>query len=149
VAAIVGLSFAAGLFALGFLGFPALRNYCILIGTMAGVAGFIPYLGAVIGVTPAILIVLLTGDVTVQFKFIVLIAVLGLFAAIQAIEGFVLQPKVVGKGVGLHPLIVMLGLAAGAQFGIGGMMIAVPLAMVIRIFIREFYLVGDGLDHEA
>jgi predicted PurR-regulated permease PerM len=139
VAAIVGTSFAAGLFALGFVGFPGLRNYCILIGTVAALAGFIPYLGAVIGVTPAVLIVLLTGDASAQAKFTVLIAVLGLFVVIQATEGFVLQPKIVGKGVGLHPLIVMLALVGGAQFGIGGMMVAVPLATVIRILLREYY----------
>jgi predicted PurR-regulated permease PerM len=45
----------------------------------------------------------------------------------------------VGKNAGLHPLLVMLALIVGAQFGIGGMIIAVPLASVIRVLIREFY----------
>jgi len=139
VAAIVGISFAAGLFGLGFLGFPALRNFAILIGTLAGVSGIIPYLGAVIGVTPAILIVLLSGGTAWTTKIVALIAVLALFSLIQAIEGFVLQPKIVGKGAGLHPLIVLLALVVGSQFGIGGMVIAVPLAAVIRVLVREFY----------
>jgi predicted PurR-regulated permease PerM len=139
VSAIVGTSFAIGLFSMGFFGFPALRNYCILIGAAAAVGGFIPYLGPIIGVTPAIVIVMLTGGVSWGTKIIALMAVLGLFALIQAIEGFVLQPKIVGKGAGLHPLVVMFALIAGAQFGIGGMIVAVPVASVIRVLIREFY----------
>ncbi|MBW2174578.1 MAG: AI-2E family transporter, partial [Deltaproteobacteria bacterium] len=51
----------------------------------------------------------------------------------------VLQPKIVGKGAGLHPLVVILALIVGAQFGIGGMIVAVPLASIIRVLIREFY----------
>jgi len=139
VSAIVGTSFAVGLFFISFLGFPGLRNYCILIGAAAAIGGFIPYLGAMIGVTPAILIALLTVGVPWSTKIITLIGVLGLFSLIQAIEGFVLQPKIVGKGAGLHPLVVMLALIAGAQFGIGGMIIAVPIASIVRVLIREFY----------
>jgi predicted PurR-regulated permease PerM len=139
VAVIVGMMFAAGLFGMGFIGFPALTNYAILIGTAAGVAGFIPYLGAIIGVAPAILIILLTGGVAWSTKLITFGAVLGLFAVIQAIEGFVLQPRIIGKSAGLHPLVVILALIIGAQFGIGGLIIAVPLASVIRVLVREFY----------
>jgi len=140
VSAIVGILFAVGLFFMGFVGFPALRNYCVLIGTAAAIGGFIPYLGPLIGVTPAILIVLLTGGgMPWTTKIITLGGVLILFAVIQAIEGFVLQPRIVGKGAGLHPLVVMLALIFGSQFGIGGMIIAVPAASILRVLIREFY----------
>ncbi|MBW1859390.1 MAG: AI-2E family transporter [Deltaproteobacteria bacterium] len=139
VSAIVGASFAIGLFSISFFGFPSLRNYCILIGAVAAIGGFIPYLGSIIGVTPGILIVLLTGGVSWGTRIIGMLAVLGLFTLIQAIEGFVLQPKIVGKGAGLHPLVVMLALIAGAQFGIGAMIIAVPVACIVRVLIREFY----------
>ena len=139
VSAIVGTLFAIGLFTIGFFGFPALRNYCVLIGTAAAIGGFIPYLGPIIGVTPAIMIVLLTGGVPWSTKIFTLLGVLGLFSVIQAIEGFVLQPKIVGKGAGLHPLVVILALIVGAQFGLGGMIVAVPLASIIRVLIREFY----------
>ena len=139
VAVIVGMMFAFGLFCMGFIGFPALRNYAILIGTAAGIAGFIPYLGAIIGVAPAILIILLTGGVDWSVKLISFAAVLTLFGLIQAIEGFVLQPRIIGKSAGLHPLVVILALIVGSQFGIGGLIIAVPLASVIRVLVREFY----------
>jgi len=139
VSAIVGILFAVGLFCMGFIGFPVLRNYCIFIGTAAAIGGFIPYLGAIIGVTPAILIIILTPDVPWSTKLNTLIAVLALFTLIQSIEGFILQPKIVGKEAGLHPLLVMFALIFGAQFGIGGMIVAVPLASVIRVLVREFY----------
>lgn len=139
VAIIVGMMFAAGLFGMGFIGFPALTNYAILIGTAAGVAGFIPYLGAIFGVAPAILIILLTGGVDWTTKLITFAAVLVLFSVIQAIEGFVLQPRIIGKSAGLHPLVVILALIIGSQFGIGGLIIAVPVASVIRVLVREFY----------
>jgi len=142
VAVIVGMMFAIGLFGMGFIGFPALTNYAILIGTAAGIAGFIPYLGAVIGVAPAILIILLTGGVDWSTKLITFGAVLVLFGLIQAIEGFVLQPRIIGKSAGLHPLVVILALIVGSQFGIGGLIIAVPLASVIRVLVREFYWIS-------
>ncbi len=139
VSVIVGAMFAVGLFFISFLGFPALRGFCFLIGTAAAIGGFIPYLGPIIGVTPAVLIVILTGGIPWGAKGIALVSVLVLFSLIQAIEGFVLQPRIVGKGAGLHPLAVMLALLFGSQFGIGGMIIAVPLASAIRVLILEFY----------
>lgn len=139
VSLIVGSLFAVGLFGMGFIGFPALRNYSFLIGTASAIGGFVPYLGPVMGVTPAIVIVLLTAGVAWKVKVITLLAVLVLFALIQAVEGFVLQPRIVGKGAGLHPLAVMFALLFGGQFGIGGMIVAVPGASVIRVLFREFY----------
>ena len=138
VAGIVGGLFAVGLFVMSFIGFPALRNYCILIGAVAGVAGFVPYLGSIIGVTPALLIVLFSGGASWNAKIAALLGVVGLFALIQAIEGFVLQPKIVGKGAGLHPLLIILALVVGAQFGIMGMVVAVPTACIVRVLFQEF-----------
>jgi predicted PurR-regulated permease PerM len=139
VSAIVGTMFAVGLFGVSLMGFPALRNYCVLIGTAAAIGGFIPYLGPIIGLTPAVLILLLTMGVDWRTKLLTLVLLVALFALIQAIEGFVLQPRIVGKGAGLHPLVVLFALILGAQFGIGGMIAAVPLASVIRVLILEFY----------
>ncbi len=139
VSALVGTMFAAGLFGISLMGFPALRNYCLLIGTAAAIGGFIPYLGPIIGLTPAVLILLLTMGVDWSTKLLTLALLLGLFSLIQAIEGFVLQPRIVGKGAGLHPLVVLFALILGAQFGIGGMIAAVPLASVVRVLILEFY----------
>lgn len=139
VSALVGTMFAAGLFGISLMGFPGLRNYCLLIGTAAAIGGFIPYLGPIIGLTPAVLILLLTVGVDWSTKLLTLSLLLALFSLIQAIEGFVLQPRIVGKGAGLHPLVVLFALILGAQFGIGGMIAAVPLASLVRVLILEFY----------
>lgn len=139
VSAIVGTCFALGLFIMGFTGFPALRNYCILIGSAAAVGGFIPYLGPLIGLTPAAGIILLSGGIAWSVKLLALTTVFILFGLIQAVEGFILQPKITGKGAGLHPLAVIFALIFGGQFGIGGMIVAVPAASILRVLIREFY----------
>ncbi len=139
VSFLVGLFFAVGLFFISFMGFPALGKFSILIGTAAGIGGFIPYLGPIIGVTPALLIVLLGGSADGSSRLWAALAVLGLFTVIQAIEGMVLQPRIVGKGAGLHPLAVLLALLIGAYFGITGMIVAVPIACIIRVLLIEFY----------
>jgi predicted PurR-regulated permease PerM len=72
---------------------------------------------------------------------------LAFFMALQAVEGYVLQPRIVGRGAGLHPLLVLLALMVGYQFGLGGMIIAVPAASVVRVLVHEFYwrpYVEDG-----
>lgn len=135
----VGLMFAVSLFFSGLLGFPALTKFSLLIGVAAGIAGFIPYLGPIIGVTPALLIVLLSGAPEWETKLIGGLAVTGIFIMIQAIEGMVLQPRILGKGAGLHPLAIMLALAVGSGFGITGMIAAVPAACIIRVLLIEFY----------
>lgn len=139
VSFLVGLMFAVGLFFSGLIGFPALTKFAILIGVAAGIGGFIPYLGPIIGVTPALLIVLLSGAPEWKTKLIGGLVVGGMFVAIQAIEGMVLQPRILGKGAGLHPLAIMLALAAGSWFGITGMIAAVPVACIIRVLLIEFY----------
>ena len=139
VSFLVGLMFAIGLFFSGLIGFPALTKFAILIGVAAGIGGFIPYLGPIIGVTPALLIVLFSAGPEWKVKLIGGLVVGGIFVAIQAIEGMVLQPRILGKGAGLHPLAIMLALAAGSWFGITGMIAAVPVACIIRVLLIEFY----------
>ncbi len=139
VAAIVGTSFAGALLIVGIFGFPVLRNYAILIGTLAGLGGFVPYLGSLVGVTPAILIILLSSGADWPARAWGIGVLLAFFMALQAVEGYVLQPRIVGRGAGLHPLLVLLALMVGYQFGLGGMIIAVPAAGVVRVLVHEFY----------
>jgi len=63
--------------------------------------------------------------------------VVALFALIQALDGFVFQPRIVGKSSNLHPLLVMLALLIGAQFGLGAMIVAVPIACVGQVLFKE------------
>ena len=139
----VGSMTTVGLLLLGFHT-PALARYCLLIGIVAGTANFIPYLGPILGAAPAVLIVLFApGDggeaATWGYRFWGLTGI-GLMSAItQTTEGFVLQPYVVGSNSELHPLVVMLALIAGAPFGLGGMIVAVPVAAMARVVLKEIW----------
>jgi len=139
VALMVGLMFAIGLFFSGFLGFPALTKFSLLIGATAGICGIVPYFGPIMGVTPALIIVIFS-TAGWEAKIIGLVVVSGIFMTIQAIEGMVLQPKILGKGASLHPIAILLALMFGSRFGITGMIAAVPAACIIRVLLIEFYL---------
>jgi len=133
-ALLVGLLTFVGLMVLG------LKQYALLIGCIATVGNLIPYLGPVMGATPAVLYMLLAdGRGDLQDRLISAGLVVGLFGAIQAIDGFVFQPKIVGKGAQLHPVAVMMALVLGAHFGVVGMIVAVPLACIARVIAKEFY----------
>ena len=138
----VGVMTTVGLLLMGFHT-PALARYCLLIGIAAGVANFIPYLGPVMAAVPSILIVLLStsaGDeVTFQYRIMGVAGVLLVSAVANGVEGLVLQPYVVGGASNLSPMVVLLALLAGAQFGLGGMILAVPVAAIVRVLIKEFW----------
>jgi predicted PurR-regulated permease PerM len=132
--ALVGLLTTLGLFLVG------LKEYAILIGVVAGAANFIPYLGPAIGATPALLWALLSPDhATWGARGTSVLMVVVVFAIIQAVDGLFLQPRIVGKNSNLHPLLVMLALATGAQFGLAGMVLAVPLACIARVLFLELW----------
>lgn len=126
VSALLGTFYAVGLTATGL-------NFGLLIGLFAGVISFIPYVGSIVGGLLAI------GVAVVQFwpDWTWVAVVAGVFAAGQFIEGNILQPKLIGSSVGLHPVWLMFALFAfGALFGFVGMLIAVPAATAVAVLIR-------------
>jgi predicted PurR-regulated permease PerM len=104
-----------------------------LVGLIAGVFNLVPYLGLVVSIVPIIIIALLTGS------FLATLVKAGIvFAIVQAIDGTVTGPRIVGTSVGLHPVWVILALAvAGAFFGMVGLLIAVPAAVLVKLMLRE------------
>jgi predicted PurR-regulated permease PerM len=131
---LIGALTTVGLMVLG------MKQYALLIGFVAGAANFIPYLGPLMGEIPAILYVLLSNNYEgPKEKLLYTGLVIGLFALIQTLDGFVFQPKIVGKSAQLHPVVVILALVVGGQFGIMGMIVAVPTACILRVLIKEFY----------
>ena len=104
----------------------------MLVGFIAGIISFIPYVGSIVGFITAIAIAF------AQFSDWVPIAqVVGVFAVGQFLEGNFLTPKLVGDSIGLHPVWVMFALlAGGVLLGFLGLMIAVPLAAVIGVLTR-------------
>ena len=105
----------------------------VFIGVFAGLANVIPYFGPVLGMIPAFLMGLCTGG----FWHGVLAVVILL--AVQQIDSNFIYPKVVGSSTGLKPLVVLLAVSVFGYFGgIVGMLLAVPLAGIIQIFVLKW-----------
>ncbi len=108
-------------------------NYGLLIGLIAGMMSFVPYLGSTGGF-------LVSGGVALaQFwpDYTMVAAVSGVFVFGQVIEGNVLTPNIVGNKVGLHPVWLLFALvASGYVLGFLGLIISVPLAATIGVLVR-------------
>jgi predicted PurR-regulated permease PerM len=123
---ILGVMYAVGLTIAGL-------NFGLLIGLFAGLISFIPYVGSLVG------LVLAVGVALVQFwpDWVMVVAVAVIFFLGQFIEGNILQPKLVGESVGLHPVWLMFALLAfGSLFGFVGLLIAVPAAAAVAVLVR-------------
>lgn len=110
-------------------------EFALLIGLIAGLVSFVPYLGLIVGVTIAgIAILFQTQDV---FN---LLGVLAVFGVAQVIEGTVLTPLLVGERIGLHPVTVIFAVLAGGQlFGFFGILLALPVAAVLAVMMRHIH----------
>ncbi|KZC16204.1 MULTISPECIES: AI-2E family transporter [unclassified Rhodanobacter] len=121
----LGVFYGAGLSVVGLTVGP-------LIGMVAGLLSFVPYLGFIIGFVAAIVAALVQyGD------WAHVLMVCGVFTVGQLLEGYVLVPKLVGDKIGLHPVAVMFAvLAGGYLFGFLGVLLALPAASVIMVLLR-------------
>ncbi len=127
VCIIQGTFYAVGLSLIGL-------DFALVVGMISGMASFIPYVGAILG------LVLSMGLALTQFwgEWAMVLAVLGVFVAGQVIEGNFLTPYLVGGSVGLHPVWLIFALAAfGSLFGFAGLLVAVPAAAVVGVLIRH------------
>jgi predicted PurR-regulated permease PerM len=120
--------------ALTFLGLWALGiPFAFLLGAMAATFNLIPYLGLVLTLIPALVVALFTGDILAS-----LLKVLVVFGVVQALDGAIIGPKIVGGSVGLHPVLVILALSvAGFFWGFVGLLLAVPLAVLVKLLLQE------------
>ncbi|MGR3466156.1 AI-2E family transporter [Limimaricola sp.] len=108
-------------------------NFGLVVGAIAGLVTFIPYVGALVGGVLAI------GLALFQFwgDWVWIGAVAGIFVTGQMIEGNILTPRLVGGSVGLHPVWLLFALAVfGTLFGFVGMLVAVPFAASLGVFAR-------------
>jgi predicted PurR-regulated permease PerM len=118
-------------------------NHAILIGLVAGLISFIPYLGMLAGLVVSLFVVIL------QFwpSWTLIPFVLGIFVVGQGIADYVLAPRLVGERIHLGPVEVMFAIAAfGYLFGFVGLLIAVPLGAAIGVVVRfatKQYLVSS------
>jgi predicted PurR-regulated permease PerM len=127
VCAILAVLYSIGLYFIGI-------DLALVIGTLAGAAFIIPYFGTLLGIVLSVIMALLKFHDLLHPLLCV-----GWFALVQALEGGIITPKIVGDKVGLHPVITILALLVGGQlFGIIGMIIAVPVAAIIKVTLRSF-----------
>jgi predicted PurR-regulated permease PerM len=108
-------------------------NFGFLIGLMTGLLSFIPFVGALTGFLVAAVVAI------AQFwpNWTPILMVVGVFLIGQALEGYVLSPKLVGPKVGLHPVWMMFALIAAAYlFGFVGLLVAIPLAATVGVLLR-------------
>jgi predicted PurR-regulated permease PerM len=124
VALIIGSLTGAGLLLLQF-------PYAILLGVLVAVFSVVPYLGLVLSLIPAVFIALVSGSVLLS-----LVKIAVVYGGTQALEAAVISPRIVGESVGLHPVWVVLALSLGGFFfGFVGLLLAVPLAVGVKLLV--------------
>ncbi len=127
VALIMGVMYCVGFYFAGV-------DMPVLVGMGGGILNLVPYLGTTLaGLTAVVLVLLKYHDIAHP------LIVVGIMAFVQAMEGYIITPKVIGHRLGLHPLIIILSLLAlGKLFGFVGILLAVPIAAVIKVFLTGF-----------
>ncbi|MEO2186461.1 MAG: AI-2E family transporter [bacterium] len=149
-AASVAAMSITGLLLLNFFG--ANLTLTVFIGIIAGLANLIPLIGPFVGMVPAVLIAFMNnigneaamahtlfGAIPSPFY---LLDIVLMFLIVQQIEGNLITPALVGKSVGLHPIIVMISLLIGGTIlGPLGMLFAVPATGVMKVILTEITFV--------
>lgn len=124
-----------GLSAIGF------KN-TIVIGFFAGLLNLIPYIGPIIGMAFGLILGLaqsLAGEFSATFSTLAIL-IICVFAAIQMIDNFILQPVIFSNSINAHPLEIFLVISVAATLsGISGMIVAVPVYSVLRLLAAEFF----------
>jgi predicted PurR-regulated permease PerM len=121
----LGLMYSIGLWIVGL-------EFALLVGMMAGLVSFVPYLGAIVGIAVAGVLAFM------QFHDLIHLIYVGIvFGVGQSVEGMLLSPILVGDRIGLHPVAVIFAVMAGGQlFGFFGVLLALPVAAVIVVLLR-------------
>lgn len=122
----LGMLYTAGLMLVGL-------DLAILIGMLAGLVSFVPYLGIIVGGGAALIAAAVQFQDWLHPGMVLVVFVVG-----QMLEGFVLTPWLVGDRVGLHPVAVIFAILAGGQlFGFLGVLLALPVAAVLMVALRH------------
>ncbi len=141
IAMIMAVLYAVGFW---FLGVPAWAAVALI----AGFLNVIPYIGTAIGMILAVMLTLATGGRVWEIA-----GVVGVFVAVQTIEGYILTPRILGGRLNLHPMAVFIALLAGGKlFGLLGIILAIPAIAITKVFLKfgnELYLASSFYRGEA
>jgi predicted PurR-regulated permease PerM len=122
----LGVIYSVGLWIVGL-------ELAFLIGMIAGLVSFVPYLGTIVGILLASVAAVMQFQDVLHLAFVAVV-----FGVGQALEGMLLTPLLVGDKIGLHPVAVIFAVMAGGQlFGFVGILVALPAAAVIAVLLRH------------
>ncbi|MDH5435427.1 MAG: AI-2E family transporter [Gammaproteobacteria bacterium] len=125
---VLGTVYATGLSIIGI-------EMALLIGMLAGLVSFVPYLGFIVGIVVAGLVTLVQFQAVEPLVYVIIVFGIG-----QLLEGMLLTPWLVGDRIGLHPVAVIFAVLAGGQlFGFLGVLLALPVAAVIVVLLRHLH----------
>jgi predicted PurR-regulated permease PerM len=129
----LGVIYVTGLWLVGV-------DLALLIGMVAGVISFVPYLGTIIGVAAGVIAAMFQFSDSLHVFLVLIVFVVG-----QLLEGTVLTPLLVGDRIGLHPVAVIFAILAGGQlFGFVGILLALPVASVVMVLLRHVHELYRG-----
>jgi predicted PurR-regulated permease PerM len=108
-------------------------DYALVLGILAGVFGFVPFLGVIVAVVLSLMVAL--GQFGLDW--VQLLLVFAVFQVGQILESAFLTPNLIGDRIGLHPVWVLFAVfAGGAVAGLAGVFLAVPVAAVLGVVVR-------------
>lgn len=123
---VLGIVYSLGLWWVGL-------ELALIIGLVAGLVSFVPYLGFILGILLAGIAAIMQFHEAHYLLWVALV-----FGVGQALEGMLLTPLLVGDKIGLHPVAVIFAVMAGGQlFGFVGVLLALPAAAVIMVLLRH------------
>lgn len=107
--------------------------YPFVLACVAGITEAIPIIGPILAAIPAILLGLVASPITA-------IKIALFYLIVQQLENHIIVPKVMGDSVDLHPVLVIVGLLiAGELYGVGGMILALPVMATVHVLIKNFW----------
>lgn len=105
-------------------------KYPLLLGFIGGIANVIPYFGPILGAIPAIIVALMDSPLKALMA-------MGVFLIIQQLDNAFISPRIIEGKLGLHPVTTILVVLAGGEFfGVIGMLLAVPIAAIIKVVLK-------------
>lgn len=108
-------------------------QYAPLLGFIIGLFNLIPYIGAIVAVAMAVVITFITGGLKQMIIMAIVVIIL------QQIDANIINPKILGNNLKTSPLLVLFSISiGGAYFGPMGMFLAVPVAVVIKLILKDF-----------
>jgi len=113
----------------------------LALGLLAAVLEFLPNIGPVLAAIPAVLLALFQGSSYLPLtNWAFALVVIGAYLVIQQLENAILMPRIIGRSVRLHPLVIIVGIVLGASLaGILGIFLAAPTLASLRVLLRYAY----------